>query len=193
MDKGMATHSSILSWRIPWTEEPGGLQSMESQRVRHDWVSNPVLCSKVFGGGQWEHVTIHWPASWTQAMGASSPLSYLWNMHSAHPPFPPWELCQGHRLERVGWCWDQLKSISDWSPLRPLCQLKILGGECGDLFILGHPRQVASVSTLCSATPCRLASLCLPSLKTKERAWRQQQRHQWFIEQGDLIQKVLES
>ena len=35
LEKGMATHSSILVWRIPWTEEPGGLQSMESQRVRH--------------------------------------------------------------------------------------------------------------------------------------------------------------
>ena len=32
----MATHSSILAWRIPWTEEPGGLQSMGSQRMRHD-------------------------------------------------------------------------------------------------------------------------------------------------------------
>ena len=32
----MATHSRILAWRIPWTEEPGGLQSMGSQRVRHD-------------------------------------------------------------------------------------------------------------------------------------------------------------
>ena len=36
LEKGMATHSSILSWRIPWTEVPGGLQSMGSQRVRHD-------------------------------------------------------------------------------------------------------------------------------------------------------------
>ena len=34
----MATHSSILAWRIPWTEEPGRLQSMGSQRVRHNWV-----------------------------------------------------------------------------------------------------------------------------------------------------------
>ena len=39
LEKGMATHSSILAWRIPWTEEPGGLQSMESQGVRHDWVT----------------------------------------------------------------------------------------------------------------------------------------------------------
>ena len=36
LEESMATHSSILAWRIPWTEEPGGLQSMGSQRVRHD-------------------------------------------------------------------------------------------------------------------------------------------------------------
>ena len=36
LEEGMATHSSVLAWRIPWTEEPRGLQSMGSQRVRHD-------------------------------------------------------------------------------------------------------------------------------------------------------------
>ena len=36
----MATHSSILAWRIPWTEKPGGLQAMGSQRVRHDRVTD---------------------------------------------------------------------------------------------------------------------------------------------------------
>ena len=40
LEKGMATHSSILAWRIPWTEDPGGIQSMELQRVEHDWVTN---------------------------------------------------------------------------------------------------------------------------------------------------------
>ena len=39
LEKGMATHSSVLAWRIPWTEEPGGLQSMGSQRVRYDWAT----------------------------------------------------------------------------------------------------------------------------------------------------------
>ena len=39
LEEGMATHSSILAWRIPWTEEPGGLQSIGSQRVRHDLVT----------------------------------------------------------------------------------------------------------------------------------------------------------
>ena len=36
LEKGIATHSNILAWRFPWTEEPGGLQSLKSQRVRHD-------------------------------------------------------------------------------------------------------------------------------------------------------------
>ena len=43
LKKGRATHSSILAWRIPWTEEPGRLQSMESERVGHDCVSNSLL------------------------------------------------------------------------------------------------------------------------------------------------------
>ena len=40
LEKGRAIHSSILAWRIPWTEKPGRLQSMGSQRVGHDWVTN---------------------------------------------------------------------------------------------------------------------------------------------------------
>ena len=43
LEKEMATHSSILAWRIPWMEEPGGLQSTGSQRVRHDWVTSLSL------------------------------------------------------------------------------------------------------------------------------------------------------
>ena len=39
LEEEMTTHSSILSWKIPWTKEPGGLQSMGSQRVRHDFVT----------------------------------------------------------------------------------------------------------------------------------------------------------
>ena len=39
LEEGMATHSSILAWRMPWTEEPGGLQSMVLQRVGHDSVT----------------------------------------------------------------------------------------------------------------------------------------------------------
>ena len=42
LEKGVATHSSLLAWRIPWTEEPGGLQSMGSQRVGYDWMTDAV-------------------------------------------------------------------------------------------------------------------------------------------------------
>ena len=57
LEKEMATHSSILAWRIPWAEEPGGLQSMGLQRVGHDWATSlftflqnfkPLLLKSVF-------------------------------------------------------------------------------------------------------------------------------------------------
>ena len=44
-EKGMATHSSTLAWVIPWTEELGRLQSMGSQRIKHDWVTKHRMCT----------------------------------------------------------------------------------------------------------------------------------------------------
>ena len=63
-EKGMVTHSSILTWRIPWTEESGGPQSMGSQRVRHNWATNTHTHTHIYthiriggqmsqGCGQW--------------------------------------------------------------------------------------------------------------------------------------------
>ena len=43
LEKEMATHSSIVAWKISWTEEPGGLQYMGSQRVGHNWAANTYL------------------------------------------------------------------------------------------------------------------------------------------------------
>ena len=48
LENGMATQSSILAWRIPWTEEPGGLQIMGSQRVGHDWATNSFTYRSCF-------------------------------------------------------------------------------------------------------------------------------------------------
>ena len=53
LEKGMATHSRILGWRIPWTEEPGGLQSMRYQRVGHNWVINFYFTSLHFQPWIW--------------------------------------------------------------------------------------------------------------------------------------------
>ena len=44
LEKGMATHSSILAWRIPWTEEPGGLESMGSERIGRDQHTHTHNC-----------------------------------------------------------------------------------------------------------------------------------------------------
>ena len=49
LEKEMATHSSILAWRIPWMEEPSGLQSMGSQKVRHDQATSLSLSTKPRG------------------------------------------------------------------------------------------------------------------------------------------------
>ena len=47
LEEGVATHSSILAWRTPWTEEPGGLQSMGSQRARHERVVNMHIHTQI--------------------------------------------------------------------------------------------------------------------------------------------------
>ena len=58
----MATHSSTLAWRIPWREEPGGLQSMGSHRVEHD--------------GTWEHANVHLQTEYTVVyINCISPMS----------------------------------------------------------------------------------------------------------------------
>ena len=54
-EKAMASHSSTLAWKIPWTEEPGGLQSMGSLRVGHDWVTSLSLSLFTF---------MHWRRKW---------------------------------------------------------------------------------------------------------------------------------
>ena len=61
LEKGMAIHSSILAQRIPWTEKPGGLQSMGSQKVGHNWASNTHInisvsrkVSKEYTKWEWE-------------------------------------------------------------------------------------------------------------------------------------------
>ena len=67
LEEGMTTHSSILTWRIPWTEEPGRLQSIGLQRVRYDW--SDLACTqpswetrrKIVGQSPWDPVLIQSP------------------------------------------------------------------------------------------------------------------------------------
>ena len=50
----MATHSSTLAWKLPWTEEPGRLQSMRSRRVRHDWATSLSLFTFILWRRKWQ-------------------------------------------------------------------------------------------------------------------------------------------
>ena len=71
LEKEMATHSSILTWRIPWTEEPGRLQSMGSQRVGHDWATWLYLLGKIEGRGRSGWQRMRWLDGITDSMDLS--------------------------------------------------------------------------------------------------------------------------
>ena len=75
LEEGMAIHSNILAWRIPWTEEPGGLQSIGSQRVRHDWATNTftLVCSYIFSSLQGK-------ADYTEELWATTHFCRAWSM-----------------------------------------------------------------------------------------------------------------
>ena len=97
MEKALATHSSTLAWKIPWTEEPGGLQSMGSLRVGNDWATslslscigegngNPCQCSCLENprdGGAW----------WAVVSGVAQRQTRLkWLSSSAATLFDRWE------------------------------------------------------------------------------------------------------
>ena len=86
-EKAMAPHSSTLAWKIPWTEDPGGLQSMGSRRVGHDWATsfslsrtgegngNPLQCPCLENprdGGTWWAAVYGIARSWTRLKRLSS-------------------------------------------------------------------------------------------------------------------------
>ena len=60
-EKAMASHSSTLAWKIPWTEEPGGLQSMGSLRVRHDWATSLSLFTFMHWRRKWQPTPMFLP------------------------------------------------------------------------------------------------------------------------------------
>ena len=61
LEKAMAPHSSTLAWKIPQTEEPGGLQSMGSQRVGHDWVTSLSLFTFMHWRRKWQPTPVFLP------------------------------------------------------------------------------------------------------------------------------------
>ena len=75
LEKEMATHYSILAWKIPWMEEPGRLESMGSKRVRHDWVT-----SVQFSSVQLLSRVRLFATPWTEAHQASVSITNSWSL-----------------------------------------------------------------------------------------------------------------
>ena len=69
LEKEMATHSSSLAWKIPWTEEPGGLQSMGSLRVGHDWATSLSLFTFTHWRRKWQPTPMFLPGE-SQGQGS---------------------------------------------------------------------------------------------------------------------------
>ena len=80
MEKAMATHSSTLAWRIPWMEEPGGLQSMGSLRVGHDWATSLSLFTFMHWRRKWQPTPVFLPGEsqgWGSLVGCSQSMGSL--------------------------------------------------------------------------------------------------------------------
>ena len=68
-EKAMSPHSSTLAWKIPWTEEPGGVQSMGSWRVRHDWATSLPLFTFMHWRRKWQPTPVFLPGE-SQGQGS---------------------------------------------------------------------------------------------------------------------------
>ena len=78
LEKGMATRSGILAWRIPWTEEPGGLQSMGPQRVGHNWeTEHIILGEKLPVAGEYFRIS-HWTSMLNPYSHSANTQSHIW-------------------------------------------------------------------------------------------------------------------
>ena len=76
LEKAMATHSSTLAWKIPWTKEPGGLQSMGSLRVGHDWATSLSLFTFLHWRRKWQPTPVFLPG---ESQGRGSLMGWrLW-------------------------------------------------------------------------------------------------------------------
>ena len=110
LGKGMAIHSSILAWRIPWTEEPGGQQCKGLQRVGHDWASltHSVTSRERKGSGDWILLPM-----------AKDSINYAYIME---PPIKPLDdgVWRAFRFVSTSRCWEGGEPRKDMEALQPL-------------------------------------------------------------------------
>ena len=92
-EKEMVTHSSTLAWKIPWTQEPGRLQSMGSRRVRHDWATSLSLFTFLHWRRKWQPAPVILPgesqgrrSQWAAVYGVAQSWTWLkWLSSSSSP------------------------------------------------------------------------------------------------------------
>ena len=107
LEKGRATHFSTLTWKIPWTEEPGGLQSMGLQRVGHHWTTTTTIIHILAGPGEFHGKMYEMPST---GLGHSGLLEIL----VALPVFTAWHSRSTYQLEVHIWV-----SVDSPYPHRP--------------------------------------------------------------------------
>ena len=98
-EKAMAPHSSTLAWKIPWMEEPGGLQSMGSLRVRHDWATSLSLFTFMHWRRKWQPTPVFLPGdprdggAWQAAIyGVAQSRTRLKRLSSSSSIVFPWSI-----------------------------------------------------------------------------------------------------
>ena len=133
LEKVMAPHSSTLAWKIPWTEEPGRLQSMGLLRVGHDWATSLSLLTFMHWRRKWQPTPVFLPGEslgWGSLMGC-----HLWGR--------TWL----KRLSSIMTCISPYHVKSTFTALRILCALPV------------HPSLISPLATTHSFT----VSIVLPS------------------------------
>ena len=139
MEKAMAPHSSTLAWKIPWTEEPGKLQSVGSLRVGHNWAASLSLFTFMHWRRKWQPTPVFLlenprdrGAWWAAIYGVAQSRTRLKWLSSSRTP---WSLsgfqCNPHFdiwcPKYQTWAWANYKYF--WQPYIPL-RLKALAGGC---------------------------------------------------------------
>ena len=148
----MATHSSILAWRIPWTEESCGLQSMGLQRVRHNWVAiTPTQVNMQCKAQLWP--TLLTP--WTVACRLSLSTGFSW-----------WEYWSGWPFTTLGDFRD-----SGTEPVSPASLA--LGGGFFTTVLPGKPKVNIACFNLFNVAPGKFKIACVPSFYFYWAAWKQ--------------------
>ena len=105
----MATHSSTLAWQIPWTEEPGRLQSMGSRRVGHNWATSLSLFMFMHWRRKWQPTPVFLPG---ESQGREAWCAAIYGSHRVGHNWSDLAACHGYKTGQSMWL--RILPISPW-------------------------------------------------------------------------------